>query len=371
MKLISYKTEQFNEYCKNLKLVSSISRLFSDNDVPMIYYRATEFIYCKSFGAEDLSRSDVSADARIDNIGIGIKTFLEGNKKTFQKIAEFNKQLEMYADLEDIDKVKKIAMLRNERIIVTQKMYNLESMIYHCIIRNVKGLNIYEEPMDLIDVNKIKISSADKNTIKFNDGRHNYSFSNTKSTLYKQFIIDDYFETIDIVIMEDPLLMLSNDNSLANVYSSEEYEFVVLPLYSKNKGKNLVFERSGLNQWNAGGRSRNADEVYIPFPAEVREKYRDFFPSKDVPFNAILPNGEKISMKICQENDKAIMSNPNKVLGKWLLREVLRIPINNIVTYELLLTVGIDSVLFEKRDGEYYLNFKEIGSYEEFLNSYL
>ncbi len=85
MKIINYTKEQFNEYCKNLKLVSSISRLFSDNDVPMIYYRATEFIYCKSFNATDLSRSDVSVDAKINNIGIGIKTFLEGNKKNFSK----------------------------------------------------------------------------------------------------------------------------------------------------------------------------------------------------------------------------------------------------------------------------------------------
>ncbi len=276
----------------------------------------------------------------------------------------------MYSTLNDEDKVKKIAMLRNERIIVTQKMYNLDSMIYHCIVRNSKGLNIYEEPMDLIDINNIKISSTDKNTIKFSDGKHNYSFSNTKSTLYKQFIIEEYFETIDIVILEDPLLILDNDN-LVNAYSLQEYDFVILPLYSKNKGVNFVFEKSGLNQWNADGRKRNEDEVYIPFPAEVREKYRDFFPDRNLPFDAILPNGEKIKMKICQENDKAVMSNPNKLLGKWLLRDVLRIPINTLVTYEQLLTVGIDSVLFEKRDGEYYLSFKEIGSYEEFLNNYL
>ncbi|MGE5456325.1 MAG: NgoFVII family restriction endonuclease [Ignavibacteriales bacterium] len=371
MKIINYATEQFNEYCKNLKLVSSISKLFSSNDVPMIYYRATEFIYCKSFGAEDLSRSDVSADARLGNIGIGIKTFLEGNKKTFQKVAEFNKQSEMYTGLSVEDKIKKIALLRNERIIVTQKMYNLDTMIYHCIVRNARGLNIYEESMDLIDIDKINISSADKNTIKFSDGKHNYSFSNTKSTLYKQFVIDDYFETIDIVILEDPLLLLHSDSGLVDAYSAQEYEFVVLPLYSQKKGTNFVFEKSGLNQWNADGRKRNEDEVYIPFPSEVREKYRDFFPSRNVSFNAILPNGERIKMKICQENDKAIMSNPNKVLGKWLLRDVLRVPSNTLVTYEQLLTVGIDSVLFEKRDGEYYLNFKEIGSYEEFLNSFI
>ena len=30
--------------------------------------------------------------------------------------------------------------------------------------------------------------------------------------------------------------------------------------------------------------------------------------------------------KVCQENDKALMSNPNRDLGKWILRTVPGIP---------------------------------------------
>ena len=36
-------------------------------------------------------------------------------------------------------------------------------------------------------------------------------------------------------------------------------------------------EKSGLNQWNAGGRVRKYGEVYIPIPAEIRKLKIGFF----------------------------------------------------------------------------------------------
>ena len=51
-----------------------------------------ENIFCISFGANNLSRSDISVDAGKNGIGIGLKTFLQSNGKTFQKVAEFNKR---------------------------------------------------------------------------------------------------------------------------------------------------------------------------------------------------------------------------------------------------------------------------------------
>ena len=38
-----------------------------------------------------------------------------------------------------------------------------------------------------------------------------------------------------------------------------------------------VFEKSGLNQWNAGGRPRHSDEVYIPIPSEIHKNFQGFF----------------------------------------------------------------------------------------------
>jgi hypothetical protein len=83
-------SRQRDEYQEFLKIAGCLSNLFSDSAVPYLYYRVAEKVFCRAFGAEDLSRSDVSADAKKDNIGIGLKTFLQGNNKTFQKVAEFN-----------------------------------------------------------------------------------------------------------------------------------------------------------------------------------------------------------------------------------------------------------------------------------------
>ena len=145
---------------------------------------------------------------------------------------------------------------------------------------------------------------------------------------------------------------------------------LILPLYSYTKGF-YVYEKSGLNQWNAGGRTRNLDEVYIPFPSFIKQDFDDFFPNRNEPFVVKLPNNSEISMKVCQDRGKALMSNPNQALGKWLLRDVLNIPHGKLVTYEMLQEIGIDSVIFEKAGNDYRLDFKKLGSFDEFVNNEL
>lgn len=61
------------------------------------------------------------------------------------------------------------------------------------------------------------------------------------------------------------------------------------------------------------------------------------------------------------------MSNPNKVLGKWLLRDVFELKEGEIVTYEMLEKFGVDSVVFTKNsENDYSIDFSEIGTYERF-----
>ena len=86
--IMFFKTRTAKEietYQSYLQTIGSLSRLFSDTTNPFLYYRVAEKIFCASFGAEDLSRSDLSVDAKIDELGIGLKTFTMGNGKTFQK----------------------------------------------------------------------------------------------------------------------------------------------------------------------------------------------------------------------------------------------------------------------------------------------
>jgi hypothetical protein len=60
------------------------------------------------------------------------------------------------------------------------------------------------------------------------------------------------------------------------------------------------------------------------------------------------------------------MSNPNKALGKWLLRDILNIQQGVVLTYDMLLTVGIDAVSFQKlENNKYKIDFKQIGEFEK------
>lgn len=359
MEIIKYDKETLNKYLNDLQMVGMISSLFSDSTTPMLYYRATENLFCNATGATNLARSDVPADAKLGKVGIGIKTFLEQNKKTYQKIEEFNSQHALYGDLEPNDKIIKIAELRNKRLNFTKNTFDIESLIFHCIVRNKEGFHFFEEPMNLIDIEKIKVQSINKNTIDFTDGKANYKFNITKSTLYKQFVTDEYFAHVNVVIANDPLALIQKPE-IQSLITISEKESLIMPLYSISHNEKFIPLKSGLNQWNAGGRKRNSNEVYIPFPAKLREENPNFFPSRNECFDVKLPSGYIISMKVCQDDGKAIMSNPNKKLGEWLLREVLELEENELLTYDKLLELGIDSVEFEKTGNEYSINFKEI-----------
>jgi len=72
--------------------------------------------------------------------------------------------------------------------------------------------------------------------------------------------------------------------------------------------------------------------------------------------------------KLCQENSKALMTNPNKALSDWLLRKVLKLQEGELLTYDRLKLLGIDSVRITKiADDKYRIDFAKIDSFEEFV----
>ncbi len=385
-------------YKKMLAIMGQLSNLFSENESPYLAYRAHENIFCKYMEAENLARYDCSADAKKGRIGIGLKTWM-GNDD--QKVAEFGKLKSSYSALEGYNLVRKIAEYRNERIRVTKKLHGIDTMIYHVVKRVPGAMQILECLFDPIDLDNIVLISGkgnDNNTY-FTDGKHEYHFSISKNTLYMIFNDLELLDTIDVQIMPDPyswmmsMLVLNreltenkeidyninienHDLNVSSVYK-EKKEQLCLPLYSVRHGEKFVGEKSGLNQWNAAGRRRDPNELYIPYQAIDRNRAPEFFPPRDTPFVLHLPDGTEMSAKVCQEADKnnpligkAIMSNPNKVLGKWLLRDVFELQENTIVTYEMLEQFGVDSVVFTKiKDLEYAVDFAEIGTYEAFYES--
>ena len=72
-----------------------------------------------------------------------------------------------------------------------------------------------------------------------------------------------------------------------------------------------------------------------------------------------------------KDNDKALMTNPNKALSNWLLRDVLKLKEFELASIDKLEFLGIDSVIITKeKDGEYSIDIQSWGSYEKFIENF-
>lgn len=361
---------QLESYIDLLQKVGSLSGLFSNSNTPYLYYRAAENIFCKAFEASNHSRSDTSADASKNKMGIGLKTYINQNGVSWQKIAEFNKDRKNYSihnsDPEQL--ANSISQLRNKRIDFAKSAHNVDTMMYHCVTRAHQTFFLFEEEMSHINLQKIKITSVKDNAIQFTDGQEDYTFNISKSTLLKKFITKNEI-AFEVKVIDDPFDFLSNLKTyIVSNDTSKVKESVILPLYSNTQEQgNYIPEKSGLNQWNAGGRKRDEKEVYIRIPSWIHTQFPNFFPSRSESFNLKLPNGSVLSAGIFQDGAKALMSNPNKALGNWIIDTVLKIQPGKIVTYKDLNDIGIDSVEIQKIDNQNYeIGFKKIGSFDDF-----
>lgn len=367
------------DYMKMVELIAQLSNLFSNSDTPYIHYRVTENLFCKYFNATNLARTDTAYDANIGKLGIGIKTFILPNQVNhkIEKVAEFNDLSSELHQLKGKNLALKLAEFRNERINVANNLYNIEQSIYHIIGRRKGKLQLFNTPYELINSEQIVVEKDDVKSIKFHDNKNEYSFNKSKSVLFKDFLVPQDTLNIDVKIIEDPYELLEKllvNGGLSGASTSNNTRpFIVLPLYSvkgtKGNKMKVVCEKSGLNQWNARGRKRCENEVYIPIPKDVHNNWPDFFPSRDKSFELYLPDGTILSAKICQENGKALMSNPNSALGEWLLRKVLNKQPGHIITYRDLQQAGFDSIVVYKNPDDSYsidVSFSESYNYKSF-----
>ena len=348
--------ESRRQYEKYLTAMSAISHLFSDSNKPYLDYRIVENLFCKCFGAENLSRSCIAVDAKVNTEGIGIKTFVDDSP--FQKIAEFDKKRTELDTGDALEDAYRVSELRNIRLDFATDAYAIESFSYHYILRHDYSLSIHECPMDHIDLDSLKILNKTAKGFDFTDGLNKYKFNRAKSTLFKSFLLDNPMYEFGITYIENPEDTLLQILNIIKEYPIEkENNTLTLPLFSSRNG-GYVPEHSGLNQWNANGRPRNYNEVYIPYNKSYRGASIGFFPSKEVPFDLELPNGRHMSAKVCQADGKAIMSNPNKDLGIWLLKDVLKLKDGQLVTLDMLEDKGINAVTFTKHNiGFYSIDF--------------
>lgn len=336
-----------------LKRIGALSNLFSDSNVPFLHYRVAENLFCRCFDAKNLARDDTAYDSLYQGVGVGIKTFLMPQNKSFQKVAEFDElSSSLSTDMTELEVAKQVAHWRNERIKYANGLYGIASIAdacYHIIARRKESFLLFNTAYDFINLDSVVLRDSDKNSksITFSDGKNLYRFYKSKSTLFEEFLLppQDDVISLPISILEDPFSALL-DLQLSQV-ELKQREYVVLPLYS-TKLKGEVAPSSGLNQWNAKGRIRDCNEVYIPIPASVHEKLPNFFPPRENEFTLILPDETKLKAKICQEGGKALMSNPNKALGKWLLRQVFNLHEGELLTRAHLSLYGVDSIVIEK-----------------------
>lgn len=370
-----------------LKILGSLSRLFSEAESPYLYYRAHENVFAKYFDVDNNARHDDSADAydSRSGVGIGLKTWVGQDN---QKVAEFGRLRPQYAHLSGMELIQAIASYRNARIRTTKNAHGLQEMLYHIVKRVPGAMQIYESAFDEIDTENIILDEdrGNDNSTYFTDGKHMYHFSRSKNTLYMIFDDMELLDEFEVEIYEDPYDVLAGmmQRIATQIQDKQQEENqLCLRLYStKPNGTKFIAEKSGLNQWNGARTSyrtnengerevarvtpRDPNELYIPYPAEDRRR-KEFFPPRDVNFDLMLPDGQWISAKVCQQDSKAIMSNPNNLLGKWLLRDVFELEEGTKVTYEMLRIFNIDSVIFTKlEDRKYKVDFCGLGTYESF-----
>lgn len=365
--------EKNGNYLKLLSAVSKLSGLFSESAVPFINYRVAENIFCRSFDASNLSRSDTAFDANYNSIGVGLKTFVCNGNSSTEKVAEFNSLSRALREIKGKELALKLGEFRNDRINLANRVYNIENSLYHIVARKEKELLLYETDYNIIDIDNIHSIKDNKASLQFEDGKNLYTFNHSKSTLFRKFIIPQNAFHLPIDIIEDPyslLLELFEENKNLKTATDKLVKgknYVILPLYGIQKGKKFIFERSGLNQWNANGRKRDFGEIYIPIPAELHRKYPNFFPKRDQDFNLQIPTGEIFTAKVCQENSKALMTNPNKALSDWLLRRVLQLAEGELATIEKLDKLGFDSVIIMKdKKGNFKIDIMKTNTYTEF-----
>ena len=366
--------ENNGNYLKLLSAVSRLSGLFSESAVPFINYRVAENIFCRSFNAGNLSRSDTAFDANYNSIGVGLKTFVCNTNSSSEKVAEFNSLSRILSNFKGKDLAYKLAEFRNERIDLASRLYDIENSLYHIVARKDRELVLFETDYNKIDIKNIHSVKQKDASLQFEDGNNLYSFNYSKSTLFRKFYIPQNAFKLPIEILDDPynlLVELFEDKSLKSATDKlvRGVNYVILPLYGfKNKEK-FVYERSGLNQWNAGGRNRDFGEVYIQIPIEIHRKFPNFFPARDEPFELKIPTGESFSAKVCQQNSKALMTNPNKALSDWLLRKVFQVEEGELLTIAKMNELGFDSVVICKdNNGVYRIDKAKLDSYEQFIN---
>lgn len=106
-------------------------------------------------------------------------------------------------------------------------------------------------------------------------------------------------------------------------------------------------------------------------PIFIHRHFPNFFPSRDTSFDLKVPTGDVFQAKLCQDDSKALMTNPNKAMSDWLLRDIFQLQEGELLTKERLNLFGFDSVIIYKDSlTNYRIDVAKFSSYQEFINQF-
>ena len=166
--------------------------------------------------------------------------------------------------------------------------------------------------------------------------------------------------------------------------NSKIYQEVYLPLYQDKKEGRIVSPCSGINIRHSKSKSKGSNIPRPEYEIEVRVSkwihyiFPEFFginalkedeiKDKELnDFDLILPDGRVLRGRIKQVGGKSLQTNPQGALGEWILKDVLGLRNREVVTWDLLNTLGIDSLKVTKIDNKHFkITVAETGAYEKF-----
>ena len=188
---------------------------------------------------------------------------------------------------------------------------------------------------------------------------------------------DDNTYLVDEKSTFDTSLDLEIPQNLPIIPSFDKSDnFIILPLY--NDDTYDVNEKSAFNASLASSKNKGSNiprpayEAYAHIPKYIHQLFPNFFGFDALDresrskshFNLHLPNGTMITAKITQDDGKSLQTNPQSILGKWLLFSIFGLKEYEMLTRDILDEKEIDSIKITKIDNN---NFKvDVCSYLDY-----
>lgn len=413
-----YDSEERKNYENYLKMYGTLSAMFnqksSKTGAPYLDSKFQETVYSRCFNSKNVdignTPHDILSTFGDEKVGIGLKTWLS-TKASYQKVMQLKRYRNEIEQIQDDPEqlAVKLSEIKNSRMILDYKRLGLrkDTNIYHYVTRDAGKMVISETSYPLIDINRLKTGKLTSSSFKFSDNNKHYKYTFSDSQIWMCFDPADPYthelDSFDVNIMSDPFNFLLTAFNKIDQFSikAEKKDYLYLPLYSYKL--KTVPKSSGLNTWNGLPKSKGSSclrpegEAYIPIPKQLWEKHPywvdhnvdmskyDLYKKKtgksSYKINLHMPDGQIFSALFGQSNFKALETDPQSILGKWILnvlginhpqRDRYDQPSKHPVTMELLQQLGIDSVKLWHEDKnnskDVWIDFAPFGSFERFMD---